>query len=291
MDETVQELIDRLEKRLALGDRLGAAFAQELAAVWKDAERALRQLLAEAQKAGVSAGPAAGRGAAMLAQVKEILERSGYDALVAAASSQATSALLQQALNNFPARQAAELVQSAHVTLNALRELATIELWAKGDETAVALWRSLAQHLFTTRPLPEVLQDLQDALDRDEAAIRALFDTQVSIFGRVVEDRATRSLGPDQPFLYLGPVHDGIRDWCLERVGKVFTRAEIEAMDNGQLPNPMLTSGGYNCLHSFIAIESQALRELVGTDKRVDVVARDVERLKERKAEKKKRAA
>jgi hypothetical protein len=98
--------------------------------------------------------------------------------------------------------------------------------------------------------------------------VQTLFDTQTSILGRQVEALATERLGPDQAFLYTGPVDGRTRDWCLQRVGKVYTRREIEQMDNGQLPNAFVTGGGYNCRHSFIAVASDELVSLAGMNVR-----------------------
>jgi len=285
MDERLQQLLDRLDRRLATGERLSAAFALELAKVMKDAERALRTLVLAERAASAESL----RVAVLLQRVRRILATSGYDTLVSASTAVMSDQLVASVLQGADLRKL-ELVQSSQATIAALREIATVNLWQSGDETATALWRSLVQHLFTTRPTSEILQDLADALDRDEAHIRTLFDTQVSIYGRQVEDLATEDLGPAQPFLYAGPIDDKTRPWCLERVGKVFLRAEIEAMDNGQLPNPMVTGGGYNCRHSFMAVESQAMRDLVGTGWRAPQYDGDVQRILQRKASRKKAA-
>lgn len=286
MDEQLKALLDRLDRRLATGERLSASFAQELARVMKDAERALRALVLAERGASAESM----RGAVLLDRVRRALVQSGYDTLVSASTAVSSERLVATVLQGATPRMA-QLVQSSQATIAALREIATVNLWKAGDETATALWRSLVQHLFTTRPTSEILQDLADALDRDEAHIRTLFDTQVSIYGRQVEDLATEDLGPQQPFLYAGPIDDLTRPWCLERVGKVFTRAEIEAMDNGQMPNPMVTGGGWNCRHSFMAVESQAMRDLVGTGWRAPQYDGDVQRIEQRKAAKRKKAA
>jgi hypothetical protein len=75
---------------------------------------------------------------------------------------------------------------------------------------------------------------------------------------------------PEDVFAYMGPADVKLRPFCRERVGKVFTREQIEAMDNGQMPNVFLSGGGYNCRHTFIAVSKvSTLRVLVGTDQRV----------------------
>ena len=127
------------------------------------------------------------------------------------------------------------------------------------------LWRSLAQWLFTVRAPEAILQDLMDVFEDEIGNLQTLFDTQVSIFGRQVEALATAGAGADQPFWYVGPVDLKTRPFCLERVGKVYTRDVIEAMDNHQLPNPFITGGGYNCRHSFLAVQDAELAALANT--------------------------
>jgi hypothetical protein len=71
-------------------------------------------------------------------------------------------------------------------------------------------------------------------------------------------------------FAYLGPADTKLRPFCREHVGKVFTRDEIHALDNGQLPDCFLTGGGYNCRHMFASVSKLSQwRELVGTGKRI----------------------
>lgn len=53
--------------------------------------------------------------------------------------------------------------------------------------------------------------------------------------------------------------YDGIRDdknrlFCVKELNRErpLTRRQIERLDNGQLPNPFLTCGGYNCRHQWL---------------------------------------
>ena len=95
----------------------------------------------------------------------------------------------------------------------------------------------------------------------------------MSVYGRQVE--AIKSTGkPDELFAYMGPTDSKVRPFCLKHLGKVYTRAELEAMDNGQLPNPFLTGGGYNCRHQPVAISRfSELRDLHGTGERIPEIA------------------
>jgi hypothetical protein len=58
-------------------------------------------------------------------------------------------------------------------------------------------------------------------------------------------------------FIYDGTIIATTRDFCRERVGKTFTLAELEAMDNGQGLPVIPSLGGYNCRHYLTPIIDQ----------------------------------
>lgn len=53
--------------------------------------------------------------------------------------------------------------------------------------------------------------------------------------------------------LYFGPTGNS-REFCEERVGRIFTIKQIEEMDNGQGLPVIRYCGGYNCLHELIYV-------------------------------------
>ncbi len=286
----IQSLIAHATRVATTGERLGLAFARELAKVFRDTERELQRLLA-AGTPTVTDAIRITRSIALKAQIREALRQSGYDRLVSAATQTGAEQMTAAVLSRAEVAAITALSADTRVTLEALRQLAALDLFSQGDEVATALWRSVAQQAFTTRPIRDILQDLQDALDAADAEVRTLFDTTVSVFGRQVEALTAKDLPADQPFLYLGPVDDVTRPFCLDRVGKVYTRPAIDAMDNGQLPNVYISGGGYACRHQWIAVESKELRVLADTDTRIDQVESDVQRVKTRKEQKKRKAA
>ena len=101
------------------------------------------------------------------------------------------------------------------------------------------------------------------------AQAQTLFDTQVSIIGRQIVASAPKSR-ETPAYLYVGPFDGVVRDWCLDHLGMVRTQASIEALDNGQLPNPFLTGGGYNCRHSWLAVSDPDLVALADTGQRAE---------------------
>lgn len=249
-------------------DRLSRAFATELARVLRDTERALQPILRRALEGDRTDAVLGARGLALRRELREALTKAGYDGLVNAATSQAVERMADVVLSSRIGSGATRLVLPNPRKLQALIEIGRTNLLQVGDDTAIALWRSVTSWIFTARPTNDILDDLFEALDDDVGALHTLFDTQVSMFGRQVEAIAAAELPADQPFLYVGPSDQRNRPFCKQHVGLVMTRAAIEQLDSGQLPNPFITGGGYNCRHSWLAVESQDLRDLANTGRR-----------------------
>lgn len=60
-----------------------------------------------------------------------------------------------------------------------------------------------------------------------------------------------------QHFLYSGPFDQVTRPFCQARVGKVFTKAEINGMQNDAGTDVWMTRGGWNCRHIWIPIAEE----------------------------------
>ncbi len=268
MDELAR-LVHQAERIAATGDRLSAAFALELARVWRQTERAAVAWIGEQGYAL----------AGLRSEVRNLLTAAGFDDLAVAVARDAVDTMAGVVLGS------REIPLTALETrLEALRRLVLSDLFAEADTTAVLLVRAVRWQAIGRQPMVDILDALTAALDRSQSRVRTLFDTQVSILGRHVEALHAEDLPDDQPFLYAGPIDDKTREFCLERVGKVYTRAAIDDMDNGQIPGVFLSAGGYNCRHSFMAVESQALRALTDTGEVVPAYKADLARAKERRA-------
>jgi hypothetical protein len=249
-------------------DRISRAFATELARVLRDTERALQPILRRALEGDRTAQVTGARGLALRREIRQTLTRSGFDYLVSRATETAVKRMAETVLSTRVGRGELALVQPNPAKLQALVDIGRANLLAIGDDTAAALWRSMASWVFSARPTQDILDDLFGVLDDDVASVHTLFDTQVSMFGRQVEAVATEDLPADQPFMYVGPHDTKTRPFCREYVGQVMTRGRIEQLDNGQLPNPFITAGGYNCRHSWLAVESSELRAIANTGDR-----------------------
>lgn len=254
-------------------DKASAKFERALSQVIKQTERRLVTVITTASQ-GASDAIIKGHNATRTkAEIREALKKGGFDALVEAATSAvfdqiATTVLMLRSETNTLASSGA---MSARVA--ALRALAAQDLLNLGDQLALALWRATARGIFAESSTKQILADLAQIIDDTEAHIRTFYDTSVSIFGRQVEALQAGN-DPDTLFVYLGPDDDKTRPFCHAHVGKVYDRAEIDKMDNGQLDNVFLTGGGYNCRHSWIELaKSSGLVDLHGTGARMPEVA------------------
>lgn len=187
------------------------------------------------------------------------LEQAGYSQLALAAVDEPLDRLALSVLGGAADRVALGAYDVD--ALAAMKEIRLAQLLQVGEDIAVQLWRVTLDGVLGTRPVLDLVDDIADALDISERQARTLYDTMTSTFSRQVGQIGTTG-EPDEAFLYVGPDDDKTREFCKERVDQVFSRKAIEEMDNGQMPNPMLTGGGYNCRHQFRRV-SRLDRELL----------------------------
>jgi hypothetical protein len=260
-------LLREADKLARVADEVSAAYATELARILRDLEHSVRRLAMDASQGSVSAMTRAVRAAKLRKQIQTALDVAGFSHLAETASSTYLDTVLAQVMVIQQAAQVATFTSSDMTRLLALKELAKRDILHQGAAIAHAVWRTLAQGLFASRPVADLIDDLADALDDEQHAARTLYDTAVSVFGRQVE--AMKST-PEDVFAYVGPADVKVRPFCHQHLGRVYTRDEIDALDNKQLPNPFLTGGGYNCRHQFIAVSKLSeWRKLAGTDQRI----------------------
>ena len=274
----LSDLIATADRIARTGDRLTRAFADDLTRIWRQIERLIAAEIASTSASAIALRRLRRklRDAFTDAGFDEFATKAAVDSVATMAAAVGTSRIPRAALSD---------------RLAALQAVATGNLLAQGDNAANALYRAVSQHLAGSRDVRDILRSLTKTLDREAHEVGAVFDTQVSIFGRQVEDLRSQKLPPDQPYLYSGPIDGRTREWCLQRVGKIYTRDEIDRMDNGQIPNVFLSAGGYRCRHSFLAVESRALRELSNTGQRADGYDAQIERVEQWKAAQKRRKA
>lgn len=111
-------------------------------------------------------------------------------------------------------------------------------------------------------PAKDLTSYISTTLDTSVGQAETLASTSISSFYRTINDKGYKIIEDDLPgfevrYNYDGPLDKITRPFCvklerLSKTGKTWTRAEISKMSNGQLPNVLVTGGGFNCRHQFV---------------------------------------
>lgn len=108
---------------------------------------------------------------------------------------------------------------------------------------------------------PDYDQIVEAAGEQIANQVRQGVHTAVQGFNRSVTLAKAKDLN-FQKFLYEGPDDQVTRPFCEERVGKVYTLAQIAEWDNGTDLPADIYLGGYNCRHELLAVDDELLEEL-----------------------------
>ena len=266
-----QRLMSQAERFARLTDTLSAEFARELQAVLVEMDRALVRYVADAKAGSRTATALAVRAGALRDELRRLLREAGYDEVVDRMTRRSLDAAIETLGRNTRVGRSVRAFTTVDLTgLDALRTLRLGELLNQGDEIGISLWRSLVRGLYGQQPVRAIVEDLADALDIEAAEARTLYDTTTAVFGREVEaNKGT----PADAYMYSGPIDAVMRPFCAQQIGRVYTEAEITALDNGQLPDVFRTGGGYNCRHLWMRVaEGSDLAGLAGTSERAPYV-------------------
>jgi len=110
----------------------------------------------------------------------------------------------------------------------------------------------------------DMVEQIATAFGRTVSEASGLAATSQSMFFRTVADRGyqqiEKGLKPGSvKYSYEGPRDKLTRPFCrrlLERTSKEpMTRSQIDALDNGSLPNAFITGGGWSCRHQWVVAE------------------------------------
>jgi hypothetical protein len=263
------ELARAAVKDAALIDALTDSFADELAIVLDLLKTKLRTLVKELQTDETGRIVSTQQNLALTLRLRAdlitALEQAGYTDLALRANDAPLDRIAAQVLIA-GAQDRASIGAFDLDALVAMKEVRFAELFQVGEDIATQLWRVTLDGVVGARPVVDLVEDLSDLMEISAKRARTVYDTLVSTYSRQVGQLGSTG-EPDEAFLYVGPDDEKTRDFCAERVDKVFSRAAIDAMDNGQLPNPMLTGGGYNCRHQFKRVSAIdfALLDLMDT--------------------------
>lgn len=275
-----EQLQAAAEREARLQDAMTASFARDLQQVLRLATQKARRLIRQLDKDGPreAAQQALGRAIQLQRDLARLLDDAGYHQLVTEAVDAPLDKLADSVLKaSSIANKAATLSAFDVEALAAFKELRLADLFDVADDVGRALWRTVLDGVLSVRPTDDLITDVEDLIDASWNVARTVYDTAVSTYSRQV-DHLHATGQPDEAFLYVGPVDGKARPFCLDRVGKVYSRAQIDRMDNGQLPNVMVTGGGYNCRHAFkrVSVLDDELQRLADTDERLPHIAAQV---------------
>ena len=107
--------------------------------------------------------------------------------------------------------------------------------------------------------MPDLVESLSRYLSRSLPEVVSLAETATSTFYRVMADRAYQLIEKDLPeqtikYRYYGPLDKLTRPFCgrLIEAAETYTRAQIDDMNNGQIPNVFISCGGWRCRHQWL---------------------------------------
>lgn len=247
-----EQLELQVAREAALVEKLNDRFANEMRAVLKLANGRTREILRDLRaKDGrmVALKANLGRVLGLRRDIQRVLAEAGYADVVEAALDRPLDELARLVLRGNSIAQAAFSLSKADLgVLSAFKTIRFDELMKVEADTAIRLARVALDGTLGLQPVEHLVDDVAEEFDQSLKQARTTYDTAVSIYSRQV-DQLHASGEPDELFYYAGPLDLKTRPFCRERVGKVFTRKELETADNKQLPNPLLTGGGYNCRH------------------------------------------
>lgn len=268
MSSKLSQLQRRVEYEAVMQDAFVADFERELGALVSRFLRRVRAGLREwdADEAGrlLSETANLGRALAFRRQLGQWLEQEGFTRFAERVLDEPLDRLAESVLRGSKiANKAAKLSPDGLDALAAFKELRLADLLDVGEDISRLIANRALEGVLGMRPVDALVQDIADVMDVTTRQARTLYDTAVSTFTRQVEQMQATGEG-DELFAYVGPVDDKTRAFCAERVGEVFTRDEIDAMDNEQLPDTFLTGGGYNCRHAWkrVSILDDELRKV-----------------------------
>lgn len=272
---TGQQLQAAVVAEARLADRLTQAYARELEQTLILLNARIRRLIRALESDGrvlVSTRANLARALALRQGLKAAIEDAGVLDLSRAAIDAPLDQLSDLILSRVLGR-AATVTPFDLDALAAFKDLRLAELLDVHQSAVATIQRTVLDGVLGARPIEDLIADIEDVLDATAADARTVYDTAVSTFSRQVDQLHTTG-APDELFVYLGPADFKTRPFCREHVGKVYQRHEIDDLDNGQLPNVLITGGGYNCRHAWkpVSILDDELLGLHRTGGRLAIV-------------------
>lgn len=206
---------------------------------------------------------------------RQALSASGYDGLIAQFLSSFDGGLttfeeiLNQITDGYKIKPVVFTAKDRNY-FDAVKEATSINIEDVVDSAASSARRNV---MFTVggQPFDQTAVEVAERLSVSLGEARTLAATGISTFYRTIADNgfetideALKPSGRQLEYTYYGPPAGDplIRPFCKRLMsqaagGKTWSRAQIDAMDNGQLPDCFRTAGGFNCRHQWaVALEN-----------------------------------
>jgi hypothetical protein len=247
-------LSDKQEKvtlnSLSAVKRIEDEFTLRLDSTLRRLERQLTDTLAASQ--GVPAIDVA----LARANLERILVESGYYETTGALLNEGYQAVIDESYNQYQTMYG-EAFRFSEVSLEELNALKTLDLQQfnqLGQTAMTEMNRLLADMQFGSIDFNQALKILREqVMDKLQRYTKTWLNTGLS----AVYSKANMLLAEDagiKKFQYIGTTIANTRPFCRKNLGKIKTKAEWDAEDNGQISPVSTFRGGYNCRHQLIGV-------------------------------------
>jgi hypothetical protein len=137
--------------------------------------------------------------------------------------------------------------------LNSLKSLDLGEFGKLGDAFLTTMTRTLTDINFGAIDINQAISILQSNVDQIGNHARTWITTGLSGIYRESSVMLAKDNGI-QKFIYKGPLDKITRDFCRQHLNQIKTKAEWDALDNGQIAPVSQFGGGFNCRHQLVGV-------------------------------------
>jgi hypothetical protein len=139
------------------------------------------------------------------------------------------------------------------------QQASTVDSLQGAAQAVAAGAKRQAMFGFAGLKVADLAATLSKSLEKTTAQAETIADTAQVMFYRTATAQAFAVIEKDLPemeirYEYEGPDDSLTRPFCdrLLHAAKTYTREEIGEMNNHQLPNVLITAGGWNCRHQWM---------------------------------------
>lgn len=148
--------------------------------------------------------------------------------------------------------------------LKKLQQIDLAAMYSQGEALDNAIKKALVNGIASGSNYDDVIGNITTSLlgaGETTGMLARYADTylRTSLFGlsRMVDKEIYEKAGGYSKYLYVGPIDNRTREFCVEHVGNTYTEAEIEKFpdENDSGLDPWFSPGGWNCRHRLIPVD------------------------------------